>query len=231
MKTMQEVRNQVRAGIRLQRNAAASRRAWSQAHTFADLGELTARFIEGSLWGHPGYSGQGPDEETEALVPVLAAANRAGFVTVGSQPGADELVDGVRWRQRAAVSGFVIVGDLLNQLARAASEAELWFVIHAAATSEERRHTSAGGDDGYRYGEAMTVTTRDGQPVTGFGDLQTEHQIRLSYGRWCNRSSVDRLADSYQITLIDPHWGRDDLLWPTLTAALTSLHTSEGTMR
>jgi len=57
-------------------------RAWSSARTLTDLGELTAQWLEGSLATLAGgaYRG-GPDEETGPLVPVLAALNRAGYVT------------------------------------------------------------------------------------------------------------------------------------------------------
>lgn len=214
-------RDHVGAWIRNRRAAAAARNTWWQAGTSAELGELTARWLEGTLPGHPAYGGTEPDEETTSLVPALAAANRAGFVTDVSQPGADELAaDGGQWRQRAAVSGYIADEDLVNALTRAAADAGLWFVLHAPASSDSGRHTSAGGDDGYRYGEAMTVTTRDGRPCTGFGNRHAEHQTRFSYGRWCTAYAVDELVDSYHLTLIDPRWGRNDLLWSTLIAAL-----------
>lgn len=55
---------------------------WRDARTLADLGELTARWLEGTVGSVPGtVPGCGPDEETGPLVAVLATANRAGFVT------------------------------------------------------------------------------------------------------------------------------------------------------
>jgi hypothetical protein len=219
MKTVQRIRDGIQAGIQHQRNVAATRRAWGQAGTFADLGGLTARFLEGSLWGHPGWCGGGPDEETATLVPVLAAANRAGFVTLGSQPGADEVAaDGARWQQRAAVAGYVADGDLVDELSRAASKAGLWFVLHYPASG---RHTSVGGDDGYRYGEAMAVTIREDQVCTDFGNQLSERDTRFLFGRWCVAQAVDELVDSYQLTLVDPQWAGGDLLWMTMNTALT----------
>jgi hypothetical protein len=84
----------------------ADRAAWRSARTLADLGELTARWIEGRLASQPGYCGP-CDIEDPALVPVLARLNRAGFVTAGSQPGNDGPgYGGAHREQRAAVDGF-----------------------------------------------------------------------------------------------------------------------------
>ncbi len=67
--------------------SAADRRAWEAARTLDDLGELTARWLEGTIASQPGYEpGCGPDPETAALIPVVARCNRAGYVTCGSQP-------------------------------------------------------------------------------------------------------------------------------------------------
>jgi hypothetical protein len=60
---------------------------WGQARTLADIGELTAQWLEGRITYLPADLGSAPDSETEALVPVLATVNRMGFVTDFSQPG------------------------------------------------------------------------------------------------------------------------------------------------
>ncbi len=61
---------------------------WRAARTLAGLGELTAEWLEGTIASIPTVvPGYGPDEETAALIPVLAACNRAGYVTTVSQPG------------------------------------------------------------------------------------------------------------------------------------------------
>src|ERR1035438_8169724 len=79
----------------------ADRKRWASARTLPDLGELTALWLEGEIGKAPGYD-DGPAPETRDLIPVLAAANRAGFITSGSQPGSlSEYSD-----QRAAVEGF-----------------------------------------------------------------------------------------------------------------------------
>jgi hypothetical protein len=53
---------------------------WRTARTLADLGKLTARWLEGEITTTPSHLGP-PDSETTDLIPTLAAANRAGFVT------------------------------------------------------------------------------------------------------------------------------------------------------
>ena len=66
--------------------------SWKTARSLADLGELTARWLEGTEPNHP-CCASGADEETSPLIVELAALNRAGFVTDFSQP-ADQLEDG-----------------------------------------------------------------------------------------------------------------------------------------
>ncbi len=74
---------------------------WSQPLDLAELGELTAQWLEGSA-SSPWYGGSPPDSETAPLVPFLAAMNRRGYVTDWSQPGT--LSDA--WAQRATVTGY-----------------------------------------------------------------------------------------------------------------------------
>ncbi|MGW7268276.1 DUF6919 domain-containing protein [Streptomyces sp. NPDC054842] len=135
----------------------ADRRAWRSAKTVADLGELMAQWLEGTLASWPGYQpNYGPDEETAHLVPTLAALNRAGFLTVGSQPGESGTgADGKWWEQKAAVEGFVTDRALYWRLEQYARVFGLDMSVHDPAT-----HTRD---------EAIVVTTRDGEPMTSFG--------------------------------------------------------------
>jgi hypothetical protein len=65
-----------------------NRRQWRAAKTVADIGKLTAAWLEGRLPSQPGYEANcGPDEDTRELVPVLAALNRAGYATSSYNPG------------------------------------------------------------------------------------------------------------------------------------------------
>ncbi len=186
--------------------------AWQSARTLADLGELTARWIEGDLASQPGYCGPS-DIEDPALVPFLAALNRAGFVTTGSQIGeSGPGYDGAYWQQRAAVEGFASERTALA-LIRAAAACGLISVSYPPASMSRWR---------YRYDRSVTVTMREDRKITGFGVQLPRRHIRdswLGYGI-CHRAAVDALCSAWQVTVIDPEWGRDDLLWHVLDLAV-----------
>src|SRR5215471_10091187 len=75
---------------------------WSTARSLADVGELTARWLLGSVPHHPCQAGP-PDVETNKIRRSLVRLNRAGWMTDFSQP-AEPYHDGCA--QRACVSGF-----------------------------------------------------------------------------------------------------------------------------
>ena len=194
--------------------SAADRRAWEAARTLDDLGELTARWLEGTIASQPGYEpGCGPDPETAALIPVVARCNRAGYVTCGSQPAeAGTGYDGARWEQRAAVQGFAPAG-VAGRIWEAAEAAGLTVITHAPATLPRYR---------IRYGHAEAVTVRGGRPYTYFGAQLPRRHLR---DRWtgygiCHPSAVTALCSAWQVTVLDPQWGRNDRLWPVLRDAL-----------
>lgn len=187
--------------------------SWADAHGLAGLGELTARWLEGDLpVGHPNYGlpgeAVGPDPETGPLIPALAAYNRAGYVTVTSQPGEPDGTgyDGEWWQQRAGVMGFATVGTL-NKLKQAAKDHPdlLLIVTH---TKSRRRATPI-----------VPVTMRRGQGYTWFGGRMTRRYIRFAF-RGCHRDGLNALTDAWQVTLIDLVWGRDTVLWPLISTAL-----------
>ncbi|MEU7378150.1 DUF6919 domain-containing protein [Streptomyces albidoflavus] len=61
------------------RMSRADSRRWHAARTVADLGTLTALWLEGGFGSRPGYEPHwGPDEETTTLIPTLAALCRTG---------------------------------------------------------------------------------------------------------------------------------------------------------
>jgi hypothetical protein len=182
---------------------------WRSARTLADLGKLTARWLEGAILSQPGYAGgYGPDEETGPLVGVLAAANRAGYVTNASQPGGSGLDGaGVWWSQRAAVSGFAD-GAALARLRVEAMRASL---IIICGRPRRWRTIQAG---------AVGVTRYGGRCVTRFGSCLSVAHLRdgwAGYGE-CHPDAVAALCQAWQVTLVDPQWGRDSVLWPVLRA-------------
>jgi hypothetical protein len=191
----------------------ADRNAWESARTLADLGELTARWLEGDLASQPGYEpGAGPDPETTSLTGVLAALNRAGYVTRCSQPGESGIsMDGTGWAQRAAVDGFAPAA-VAGRIRDAAGQAGLSVILHAPM----RRRSRTG------YGQVVPVTVEDGGPCTWFGAQVPRRDLRDAWTGYgiCHRQAVKALCAAWQVTVIDLDWGRDDRLWPALRAAL-----------
>lgn len=180
--------------VRLPWMSRADRRAWKTATSVADLGELMAQWLEGKISSWPGYvPGYGPDEETSELIPTLAAANRAGYVTIASQPGTDPEsgFDGLIWMQKAAVEGFVRDHDLLRALTDAAYEAGLDIEVADTLDTGER---------------GMTVTLRDGRPYTGFGGYLNGDELR---GIWpgIGSGALDDVFRSVRVTLVAPEYG------------------------
>lgn len=195
------------------RMSRQDRDLWASARTLADLGELTARWIEGTIASQPGYCGPS-DIEDPAMVPVLARLNRAGFMTTASQQGFAETGAGETYQaQRAAVEGFA-GPEMTSALILAADDVGLTAVVRDPASLPRWR---------YRCDRAVTVTIVNGRSFTRFGVQLPRRHIRdgwIGYGI-CHRDAVKALCTAWQVTVIDPEWGRPDLLWPVLAGALT----------
>lgn len=192
----------------------AEKRAWRSVHSLHEIGALMAQWLTGGIASRPGYQpGYGPDVETMPLIPVLAAANRAGFVTDCSQPGVTESAgyDGATWAQRAAVSGWVD-NDLSMGLATNARQRGLWAVTHTP--NEARRSPSPRSND-------ITVTTRNGQPVTGVGLLRSRRSVATCFIE-CSDVATNSLCSAAQISIVDPHWEPSEVLWTVLSNWATS---------
>jgi hypothetical protein len=188
--------------VKLPWMSRADRRLWRSARTLADLGELTALWLEGEIASQLGYQpNYGPDEETGELIPTLAAANRAGFLTTGSQPGYPAEFDDKRrlWQQKDAVEGFVTESLLLERLMEMADRGGYEAVVH---------HGPRPGDNP----KGTVVTACDGEPVTGFGSHLTARVLRRLYpASLIHREAFAELRDAWQITLIGPEFGRSHL--------------------
>lgn len=183
---------------------------WQQATTLPELGELMARWLEGDIIRRPGYCGQRPDPETTHLVPVLARLNRAGYVTEGSQPGlADWGYDGQWWRQRAGVSGFCDE-DMLARVRAAADDTGLTVIAHRAP--DRRRWCSRP----WRFPAAgMQVTVAGRDPRTVFGARLWLDDLESIFDE-VGRDGFAAVRRAWQVTVVDPEWGRDDRLWSVL---------------
>jgi hypothetical protein len=184
------------------------RKAWKSARTLEDLGELTAQWIEGKIGEQPAYHGT-TDIESPEMVPVLAALNRAGYVTIQSQQGSDGPgYDGAHWVQRAAVEGFA--SHELAQRIWDAAPLNL-HVIDLCNDHLPRVRVSS------RY--AWTVTYRNREPCTSFGHHLSRRHLRdahVGYGSLA-AAAQDALCSAHQVTVIDLEPGRRDLLWDFLS--------------
>jgi hypothetical protein len=186
-------------------------RRWRAAHTLADYGELTAQWLEGRIPSQPGYQPNcGPDDETLPHVEVLAAINRAGYITDCSQPGIDCIgYDHARWRQRAAVTGFMQMEsqavDLLRRLDRAG-------IAGIGLKPLNERCGKFGG---------IEVTRRKRKGYTWFGGPRDYDEIMAFNGG--SPRVVHRLwFDCFEVVAYDPEWGRNDRLWPVLADFATA---------
>ncbi|GHB75906.1 hypothetical protein GCM10010331_74700 [Streptomyces xanthochromogenes] len=169
-----------------------------------------ALWLEGHVASWPGYQPNwGPDEETQELIPTLAAANRAGYVTIASQPGIGpvEGFDGQIWQQRAAVEGFVRNYDLLRALVDAAEKAGLEHEIVDTLDTGER---------------GIAVTQRGGKPYTTFGGYMSLAELRDTVWRGIGRGALDDVFRAVRVTLAAPEYGAaaGEKLWSALNGVI-----------
>ncbi|MEU7158878.1 DUF6919 domain-containing protein [Streptomyces chrestomyceticus] len=193
--------------IRLPWMSRADRARWRSARTLADLGRLTADWWVGSVRSLPGRrAGHRPDPALAAHVPVLAAANRAGFLASAAQAG----LATARVRQKAAVQGFTADPVLIHYLVGAAEKAGLDVVLHDWHDAFYAEHT--GG---------VTVT-RTAHGTVVFGQALAVQDIKALWPRLPD--AVDAVVPALQITLADAVFGPSDLLWGALADAVRGLN-------
>ncbi|MFJ4843706.1 DUF6919 domain-containing protein [Streptomyces sp. NPDC088746] len=181
-------------------------RLWKSAKTLADLGELTAQWLEGTIASQPGYEpGFGPDEETSHLVPSLAALCRAKFVTTCSQPGeASTGPDGRVWEQRAAVEG-IVAPELVDLLIGVATDAGLIVRVN----DHSRRRNG-------RQDQPVIVTTWDREPFTVFGGPVSPEDMAVQWSG-LSRRLYSEVAHGTYVAIAAPEYGTaGERLWPTL---------------
>jgi hypothetical protein len=179
------------------------RGAWRQATTLAGAGELTARWLEGNSEFQPATFTASFDAETAPIAVELAALNRNGLFTKESQPG----LRSAGGAQRQYVTGFCSA-EILAQLLALSTRSELVTVAHAPGESSNA---------------AIPVTLDGGEVVTVLGSSEnpvTEDQIQDWAGE-TNDNLALLLADSWYVEILDPVWGRDDVLLPAVLGALT----------
>lgn len=182
--------------------------AWRAARTFQELCELGARFLEDEPVGFPGWLPGELDEESDELAPLLARAQRAGFLTVASQPGSapEAGADGRLERRRAFVFGFAS-SPIAARLIRDCESASLLVATFGAEESG---------------GEAWPVAERAEQAFLLVGDAQGPAELALFEDALGQGPALEALRQTRYLVLADPEWGPSTRLWDVLANATAS---------
>ncbi len=178
--------------------------AWRQAITLEAAGELTARWLEGKSEYQAATFTVRYDAETEPIAAELSALNRSGLFTKESQPG----LRTENGAQRQYVTGFCSA-ELAVELLALSTRTELVTVAHAPGEASSA---------------AIPVTLDGDDVVTVLGSSETpveEEQIQ-DWADESNDTLALLLADSWYVEILDPVWGRNDVLLPAVLAALTA---------
>lgn len=179
------------------------RGVWRQATTLEAAGELTARWLEGGSSYQPGHFAADYDDETSPIAATLAELNRNGLFTKESQPG---IQDGAA-TQRQYVTGFCSAATASDLLALS-THTGLVTIAHAPGEASSA---------------AIPVTLDGSEVVTVLGSSENpvnEDQIK-AWADETNDSLALLLADSWYVEILDPVWGRNDVLLPAVLGTLT----------
>jgi hypothetical protein len=176
-------------------------RLWLEAKTLDELGELTARWIEGTLPYYPFY-GDTTDPETVPLQDKLVYFNRNGLITTFSQPA--EPLDEEGFAQRACVEGYARE-ELAKRLAAIGLYTDLLVLIYPADVT---------------WGYQIPITLSEFQPFTWCGSNEGQHELN-SLKECLSEGAINSLALAWKVIVIDLQWGREDYLWNHVYEALT----------
>lgn len=183
-------------GTRLTRQ---DRPRWAAARNRADLGLLTALWLDGRIDSQPAYYGKVDVDEDLApgMTDTLIRLNEAGFLTQNSQAGSEV------YQQQASVNGFASpeMADRLRQLA-----------------NDEVRCTVLPPRGRFRRGQ----WDHDAQCTWHVTASEIAHMYEGA-----GAEAIDDLVNSSQVTVYDTRIGRNDL-WPALDSVVaTSEDTDE----
>jgi hypothetical protein len=190
---------------------------WRAATTLAELGELTAQWLEGDQPWVPGNAVIAPpNDETLELVHVLAALDRTGrLITTNSQPAYTDNES----RQRAWLE-ILCDWDLAVILEHESLATDFVLLIQPPwdETPAEARAMLA-ERDGYMLGPSVPISMHDGQACT-WAAIEDPAGHAQTWGALGDHTLAITLA-LHTVVVIDPVWGRNDLLWPWLTEVTT----------
>lgn len=182
---------------------AGVRRLWRQAQTLEEIGELTARWLEGALPYCPFYGGS-PDNETGPLISFLASWNRQGLVTVFSQPG--QALDEEGSAQRACFEGYA-QEVLVRRVAAMTLYTDLLVFIFPP---------------GVVGGYQVPVTVCEYHPFTWLGSSGDVLEENPRLEEHLSEAGIAALESAWKVIAIDLHWGRNNYLWEQVSRILTS---------
>lgn len=189
-------------------------RLWADAGSYGELCELTALWLEGRLPFSYNYGGV-PDEEPDGVTDTaLIALNRAGYLTEGSQPGHGWIPgwDGAGYRQRAHVDLLVQPADVFRVFRATSTCPDLWVKCRPTP-----RWWPRWDRDVCRISEAGEYTPEGAEASCWAGGLLPRKHWR-HLGRLSGNPAMGRiLSDCWQFAIVDLTWGRNDVLWDTLT--------------
>lgn len=188
--------------IDLRPSRSESSAKWRHATTLQDLAALTAQWFDGWSDDHPGHWGP-PDAETAPLRTVLAAINRAGLLTISSQPSTVVIDNPQRGLlvQRAALEALTDRGTA-EEVVLAAAEVP-WLHCHVDDPHNRRRWRTD-----HSLAVPVTVWRQVGTPpaesVTDFGSALSRRDLSACFPG-CRRARR-ALDGAYQVTLVDRDW-------------------------
>jgi len=184
------------------------RAAWVSARTLDDLCRLGAGFVDGLLAFFPGWAASSLDRESEAIAAHLAALNRAGFLTVASQPGSPPRAshDGALHEQRAFVCGFAT-----QRVARSL----------ASYDGSDARIVVATFRRGSRGGARLAVSRRGSAAHAFAGYCAFEEELEC-FAPCVSTEALRALERSTYVSALDLEWGREARLWSELARVLGS---------
>lgn len=179
----------------------ADEQRWRDARSFAELCELGARFAEGKLACFPGWGWDALDVESDALRDALARANRAGCLTLCSQPGARDAARELE--QRAFVCAF--------------AEPELAARLERPGRGFELRIVRA---DDVEHAE-VPVTIERGQVRVAIGGAAHAAE-RACFEDALAPALLDELVSRPLVCAWSAEFGPEVAFWPALLRALES---------
>lgn len=194
--------------------------AWWNADTLPELANLTADWIEGKNLYLPAYDAASPDPETRPLIQTLADINRARLMTDCSQPGKTPRTgyDGWTWQQLAAVSGFCDLATVVSLQDAATATDGLYFYAWVPGATFQRRPRSERRPELFEIPATIreNPATGEGWINTVFGPPHSRRELRQIYRGDLNPAAIKTLQNSWQVTIADTEYGRNDRLWPLL---------------